>query len=801
MNLHRNSPHRTGQHSNRLSALNANERSSAGTRRPVVDLRWFSAFVAVCAALLLWSSVGLASGSAEHPTAIVVSPTIRVGSEPNTLAFDPGTHTLYTVNQAGSVSVIDAKQCNAEALKGCSTQRVGTVALPPGSGPQGIGINTATDTVSVTDTNDNEISVINGATCNATDRSGCAQTPALLADPSGPGPVAIDSATDTVYVANPILGGNDTVSVFNGATCDGVVKSGCGQAPQTVHVGVEPQNVEIDQATNTVYVTDQGYSAVGHPGDTVSVIDAATCNGTQSSGCGQVATITVGAGPGWIAFDDATHTAYTANQSADSVSVINMATCDATETSGCGQKTTTITVGAAPWTLTVDQKLHTLYVANNDDDDVSVINTATCNATTTSSCGKLPPTVQVGKGPEDLVADPATGTLYSANFVDNTVSVLNAASCDASTTSGCRTVPPAATVGAEPSGVAVDTANNSVYVTNQGPGTVSVLAANTCNSNDNGGCHSPAATIHVGASPAGVAIDQATATAYVTNSGSNTVSVIDAATCNATDQAGCGQTPATVTVGSSPLGVAVDQATDSVYVTESGTNDEGDTVAVINGAICNATSRAGCGQTPATVTVGEGPFGIAVNASTNTIYVTNTGQLFDGGQVGDTVSVIDGASCDGTVTSGCGQTPAKVTVGSYPFGVAVDAATNKVFVANNNGGDGPSSLSVISGSTCDATDVSGCAVAPLSLPGVGRAPHGIAFDPSTGAVYTANHEDASVSIVGVVHPTSSAVPPRLAVGGAPTAVAVDPANHTVYVTSTNDGSITVLSDRKPANGL
>jgi YVTN family beta-propeller protein len=780
-------------------AMYVHRTSLPSPRRPGVDLRWFSTLAAVCAALLVWSSVSLAASPAGHVTAIVVSPTIRVGNEPNTLVLDPGTHTLYTVNQGGSVSVIDTTQCNAEALKGCSTQRVGTVALPAGSGPEGIGINTVTDTVYVADTRDNELSVINGTTCNATVRSGCAQMPALLADPSGPGPVAVDSATDTVYVANPILSGNDTVSVFDGATCDGVVTSGCGQAPKTVHVGLEPQNIEVDQVTNTVYVSDQGYNATGHPGDTVSVIDGVTCNGAQSSGCGQVATITVGAGPGWIAFDDAAHTAYTANQSAGTVSVINTATCDATDTSGCGQKTTTVTVGAQPWTLTVDQKLHSLYVANNDDDAVSVINTATCNATTTSSCRKIPPTVQVGKGPQDLVADPATGTVYSANFIDNTVSVLDAATCDATTTSGCRTVPQTAAVGTAPSGVAVDTANDSVYVTNQGPGTVSVLDANTCNSKNSAGCHSPAATMHVGASPAGVAIDQTTGTAYVANNGGNTVSVIDTATCNATDHTGCDQPPATVTVGSNPFGIAVDQATDSVYVTELGQSDEGDTVSVINGATCNATVRTGCGQTPATVTVGEGPFGIAVNTTTNTVYVANTGQLFES-HGGDTVSVIDGASCNGTVSSGCATTPTQVTVGPYPFGVAVDATTNKVFVVNNNGGDGPATLSVINGSTCDAADISGCSTAPSSLAGVGRAPNGIAFDPSNNAVYTANYLDASVSIVGVDHPRSTAVPSRLAADSLPTAVAVDPANHTVYVTSTQDGTVAVLSDHTPANG-
>jgi YVTN family beta-propeller protein len=800
MYLHRTSLHHNGGHSSDLGALSAKDSSGVAARRAVIDLRRLSAPVAVCAAILTWSSVSLAATPAGHPTSILVPPTVAVGNEPNSLAFDTQTHTLYTVNQGGSVSVIDTRQCDAQVLKGCHTQRVGTVALPSGSAPQGIGINTVTDTVYVADTSKYEISVINGATCNAANRSGCGQTPALLADPSGPAPIAVDSATDTVYAGNPILGGNDTVSVFNGATCNGAVRSGCGQTSTAVHVGLEPWDVEIDPGTNTVYAVNQGFSGVGNPGDTVSVFGAATCDGVQSSGCGQVSTITVGAGPDWIAFDDPAHTAYVANATAGTVSVINTATCDATDTSGCGQKTTTVRVGINPFAMTIDQRLHSLYVANNEDDTVSVINTTTCDATTTSSCSDLPPTVQVGMGPQALLTDPNTGTVYSANFLANTVSVLDATTCDASTTSGCRTVAQAAPVGAEPTDVAVDTANNSVYVTNQGRGTVSVLDARTCDTMNNAGCRNPAATIHVGTSPAGVAVDQATGTVYVANNGGNTVSVIDAAICNATDHAGCAQPPGTIAVGSSPFAIAVNQVTDSVYVTELGTNDEGDTVAVINGASCNATTHAGCGQAPATITVGEGPFAIAVNATTNTVYVADTGQLFESNSGGDTVSVINGASCDGTVTSGCGQAQAKVTVGSYPFGIAVDAATNRIFVANNDTGDGPASLSVISGSTCEAADTSGCGTAPPTLPGVGRAPNGIAFDPSTGAVYTANYQDASVSVVGVDHLRSSIVPPRLAVGSLPSAVAVDPANNTIYVTSEQDGTVSVLSDRTPAHG-
>ena len=65
-------------------------------------------------------------------------------------------------------------------------------------------------------------------------------------------------------------------------------------------------------------------------------------------------------------------------------------------------------------------------------------------------------------------------------------------------------------------------------------------------------------------------------------------------------------------------------ATDTVYVANSGTSGNGDTVSVINGAACNGHTGRGCGRTPATVTVGSGPFAVAVDQASNTIYVPNS---------------------------------------------------------------------------------------------------------------------------------------------------------------------------------
>ena len=161
---------------------------------------------------------------------------------------------------------------------------------------------------------------------------------------------------------------------------------------------------------------------------------------------------------------------------------------------------------------------------------------------------------------------------------------------------------------------------------------------------------------------------------------------------------GCGQSPPAVVVGSGPDGVAVDQQTDTIDVANSGDN----TVSVIDGASCNATDTSDCTPT-APVTVGDGPAILAVDQATHTVYVPN---LYD-----NTVSVIDGAKCNATVTSSCGATPPTVTVGNSPYDVAVDQATHTVYVANSySSSDQWGSVSVINGATCNGqvnSDVAG----------------------------------------------------------------------------------------------
>ncbi len=124
------------------------------------------------------------------------------------------------------------------------------------------------------------------------------------------------------------------------------------------------------------------------------------------------------------------------------------------------------------------------------------------------------------------------------------------------------------------------------------------------------------------------------------------------------------------------MGIAVDQATDTIYTANIADGEYPGTVSVINGGTCNGQDTTGCGQIPATAPAGFGANGIAIDHRTHKIYVTN---------IEDTsVSVINGATCNGSDTAGCSQTPTKVAVGNYPSAIAVDPAVGSAYVTNGD---------------------------------------------------------------------------------------------------------------------
>ncbi len=110
-----------------------------------------------------------------------------------------------------------------------------------------------------------------------------------------------------------------------------------------------------------------------------------------------------------------------------------------------------------------------------------------------------------------------------------------------------------------------------------------------------------------------------------------------------------------------PSALAIDTATDTIYsangTNANGPNRGGDTVSVIDGRDCQAHDVSLCKGPWPTIKVGSLPSTITVDEVTDTVYVT-----IDGETGSDTVAVFNGATCNGRVTWGCDQKPARVRV-------------------------------------------------------------------------------------------------------------------------------------------
>ena len=346
-----------------------------------------------------------------------------------------------------------------------------------------------------------------------------------------------------------------------------------------------------------------------------------------------------------------------------------------------------------------------------------------------SEAGADVSSVPVDPDTAGLAINTATNTVYVTDSLSGQVAVLDETTCNAIDQSDCTPVA-TPTVGGDSTDVAVDSATDSVYWAYPSGGEVLVMNGATCNATNQTNC-ATVGTATVGTDPEWLAVDPTTDTVYVANFNSGNVSVLDGATCNAADQSNCAPI-ATVTVGTNPEGVGIDTDTDTIYVSNEGSG----TVSVIDGATCDASNQSGC--TPVgSVGVGGGPDAVALNSVTDTVYVGNNSS--------DTVALFNLTTCDATTQIGCGTAPSTVDVGSPPWDLSIDPASNTIYAGDL---DDPGTISVFSGSSCDAADTSGCTTAPGTIVLQAAYPHSVAVYPSApgtpNTVYVGSYSDLDI---------------------------------------------------------
>ncbi len=311
---------------------------------------------------------------------------LLAGTSPSAITVDPATETIYlsVTERPAAIDVLDARACNATTISGCS-HLTAQVRLGAGLVPDRSIVDPSTHTLYVRDQDrSGTISVLDIRACNATDHSGCAKPPARLRTDDGlpsntvfNGTLAVNPATSTLYVAND-AGRAQTVSLVDTRACSALDASGCAARWPRLNLPGPPLTLGLDASTGALYV-----SLI--PGK-VAVIDGATCNGTVRSGCGRQRILRLREAPSAIALDGPTHTAYMATTVLGGAELLDTAACNATASGGCQHAPRLAPTGGDPGDVAIDERTRTVFVANGTDESVSLIAADRCNATTAAGC-------------------------------------------------------------------------------------------------------------------------------------------------------------------------------------------------------------------------------------------------------------------------------------------------------------------------------------------------------------------------------------------------------------------------------
>ena len=386
----------------------------------------------------------------------------------------------------------------------------------------------------------------------------------------------------------------------------------------------------------------------------------------------------------------------------------------------------TLPVGRGPLSAALNSVTNKIYVADwcgNDPNctsggTVTVIDGATDNTLS----------VNVGFNPYGVAVNSLTNKIYVANHCGNdpacasggTVSVIDGVS---------NTVVATVTTGSHPYSVAVNSVTNNIYVSNNCGNDLSCHSHNGTVSVIDGVSNTVTATVTVGSSPGPPVVNSVTNKIYVANSCGNdptctypysggTVTVIDGVTNN----------PTTVDVGIHPDALDVNSVTNKIYVANQCGDDPNcgsSSMTVIDGATLATTDVAIGGRDANT---------IAVNSVANKIYIPANcyGNPSCQGAPDGTVSVVDGVTLAYT----------SVGAGVSPDSMAVNSVTNTIYVANECGSDRdpncPSNgtVTVIDGATLTFTNIE-----------VGKHPYGLALNSATNRIYVPNYYDDTVSVM------------------------------------------------------
>ena len=257
-------------------------------------------------------------------------------------------------------------------------------------------------------------------------------------------------------------------------------------------------------------------------------------------------------------------------------------------------------------------------------------------------------------------------------------------------------------------------------------------------------------TIRAGAQPQGVAVVSQMNRFFVANNGDDSVTSLEGFLGWRNTKMASG--------GDRPTNVAVDEERCRLYVVNTGSNN----MTVLNACTSGLLSTVPLGA-------GQAPGAVAVLTTTKHIYVANT--------TTNSVSVISADTLSITTT---------VPVGPLPGQIATNPLTNKVYVTyRGTPSDNRSGVTVINAATLQVRNIGLSYSDQIPAPG----PYGVSVNPATNRIYVATESGKMVVIDGASDTIIAALPPPVA-GGLSSVVANPSTNH-VFISSASGNTLFV----------
>lgn len=387
-----------------------------------------------------------------------------------------------------------------------------------------------------------------------------------------------------------------------------------------------------------------------------------------------------------------------------------------------------ISVGTGMAAVAYDGRNGEVYVTHGSlGNFVSVIN---------ATSDKVARIIGVGSWPTGVTVDPATGRVYVINDASNNVTVISGAT---------NRVTASFPAGQGPQFLAVDSANGELFITNYGGSNVTIVSGTTYQS---------LGSVTTGLDPGGITYDPANGYLYVADevplspSTAGEVTVIDGATGNVVTTISIQFARASY-VGVCPWGVAYDNASKQVYVTDSTCTNAG-YVTVIDSTSNTVRS---------TIPVGEEPNAIVYDGSSGLLYVANEYSL------------------NATILNGSLQrVVGSVGAGELPNDLVYDPVNRLAYVADQGGND----VAILNGS-------SGAEIGNITSQ---YGPDGLALDATNGYLYVANSQSQNVSVVDT---STQKIIGSIPVGKNPQGLAYDPANGDIYVANCDSRNVSIIN--------